>query len=114
MCSGYYNLNIYQGASFQVQVNFQDALGNLQNLSGYSGNCGMKLHYGDTGVLAYLNVDFPTGQTGTINLSMPASGTAALPVTQALYELDLADPNGNIFTYLYGYANISPQVAPWP
>lgn len=113
MYSGYYPIDIYQGANFSQQFVANDLNGNPINFSGYSGFCGLKYHFSDSGIFGSLNVSFPS--SGIISLDLPASGTANFTgISQAIYEIDIASPSGNISRYINSYANIFPQLTRWP
>lgn len=111
ICSGsLYDICFKQGSSFSLIINVTGSDGNPTNISGYTGSAPIAHKYGDTGVLGYFNLNITNSISGQITMSLNYSETAALPVTQAVYELELENPQGERSKYLYGYLNINPQL----
>jgi hypothetical protein len=106
------NINIVKGATFTLDVTVNDASGVPLNLDGYSGAATLKSSISNTGSLGILNFGLRSGIDGGIRLSMAATGTEALPVTQGVYDVDLYSPFGDISKILWGYANIYPNIGP--
>jgi hypothetical protein len=111
MSSGY-NINIVKGATFAVDFNFTNSSGTPINLSGYSGQATLKNTLSTTSGLGNLELEFTSEVSGSIRLSMDATGTAVLPVTQAVYDVDFYSPLGVSSKVLYGYADIYPDIGP--
>jgi len=112
-CTGSrYDIELEQGSYYSLAVLVSDSTGAPINLSGYSGYAPIKAGHGSSGVLGAFDVSFNLPyESGQITLSMEPSGTAALPVIQGVYELEIYPPNGHNIKYLRGYAIVCPQVS---
>src|SRR5688572_19801867 len=109
MASNVYDITLYQGDSFSLVVNAQDDNGNALNLSGFSGFAGIKSAFCSSGYLGFFNINISNPTGGEITMTMPSTGTANLPATVALYDLEIA--SGNFVTkYLQGDVYIYPQI----
>ena len=108
-----YDITIIQGEAFSLEIAIKDASGNYMNISGYTGYAGIVSRYGDTGILGGIDVNFTLPESGRLTLSIPQTGTSALPVTQGRYEFQLTSPGGVSNKYLNGYATIIPEVINW-
>lgn len=106
------NINIIQGASFSLDISVTDVNGSAVNLTDYSGYSAIRNRAGDTGILTEFLLTWTNRPNGLINISLPSSGTAALKVNQAVYDLDLYSPANVVSKALYGYANIYPASGP--
>ena len=103
-----YDLNLMQGSPFEVELYIKSSPTTYLNLSGYTGHACVKYRY-SSGVVANLDVIIITPESGHVNLSMPSTGTAALPSTKYLYDFELRNGNTTI-NYLYGYLNVYPDL----
>jgi hypothetical protein len=106
-----YNISIDQGSTLNLSLTATDYNGNYLNFSGFNARGKVKLAYGYTGYILDLNpqVD-PSYVSGLINISVPATGTLNLPVTLAVYDIEVYNASGYTFKVLQGYANINPEV----
>lgn len=109
--SNIYNFSIEQGSSFNLNLTAKDPNGTPLNLSGYNARGSIKYGYGSTGYLMDLspNID-GSFVSGIINISIPASGTALLPVTKAVYDIEVYASNDYTFKAIRGYVEIVPEV----
>lgn len=111
-CTGSrYNIELTQGNYYSLCLTVTDSNSSPINLSGYSGYAPIKAAYGFSGVLGHFDINFTTPASGIITLSMDATGTAALPVIQARYELEIYPVNGQTIKYLKGYVDICPELS---
>jgi hypothetical protein len=111
-----YDINIIKGSTFTARVAAKNADGSSVNLSGYATRGYVKNKYSDSGILLDLK-PVPTAgyeTSGFIDIIVPASGTALLPVTQGVYDIEMYGPTGNdnpwVIKLLDGRVNIHPEV----
>lgn len=110
MPSGYYNLNIYQGDTFDLTIVARNSDGSAMNLSGYSGFGGIKTSYCSTNYLETFNITFSQSTTGQLGISLTAAETASLPTTIGLYDLEVAS-GSYVNKLLKGDVIIHPQIS---
>jgi hypothetical protein len=110
-----YDLNIIKGSTFTARVTAKNADGSPIDLTHFETRGYVKQRYSDTGVLLDLNpVPTPAFEaSGYIDIVVPATGTAVLPVTQAVYDIEMYGPTGTedfVIKLLDGRVNIYPEV----
>lgn len=106
-----YDISIEQGSSFNLTLTAKDSNGTPLNLSGYNARGAIKYGYGSTGYLINLNPTIHSSLvSGLINISLSASGTSSLPVTKAVYDIEVYSSNDYTFKAIRGYVNIIPEV----
>lgn len=109
--TGLVSLCVKQGSSYSWPVTFTDSNGNFISISGWSGYAPIKSRYGSTTVLESFNLDFSVGASGILTMSLDRDQTAALPVNENLFEVELYPSVGSAVKYLWGYLNVSPQLS---
>lgn len=110
--SGVYNLCIPQGVTYARSFLFTDDENSVPvDISAWSGIAPIKNRYGDSGILAYLDLDFSAGASGVLTLSKHRTGTAALPMGQFRYEVELYPSSSEAVRYLWGYAEVAPEIS---
>lgn len=104
------SFNIVQGDTFNQNLTYTGIDGAVVNLSGYTLNAGLMSRYGSSGYLGTITASLVNnGIAGVINLSIPATGTAALLTQRAVF--DVKATSGNTVSKIYGgYINIYPEV----
>lgn len=106
-----YNLSIEQGSSFNLNLVAKDSYGTPLDLSGYSAVGAIRYGYGSTGTLLSLNPSVDSSYiSGIINLSLTAEQTSSLPVTKAVYDIEVYASNGYTFKAIRGYVDVVPEV----
>ena len=105
-----YNLEINQGASFNLSLTARDENSNLLNLTSYSGRAKLKNRYSDTGSLVDFTTSIDVPTSGVLSISLTAAQTAALPITKAIYDVEIYNISGTVMRLLNGHAEISPEV----
>tara|TARA_Y100000593_G_scaffold84789_1_gene160826 strand:+ start:29597 stop:29965 length:369 start_codon:yes stop_codon:yes gene_type:complete len=116
-----YNLDITQGSSFSAQLFAKNANGTAVDLNGYSLSGVMKYNYGTGTSLVDLSptVNLGTnslGQTntaasGVVDISLTHTQTAALPVTMAVYDVEMYNGDySEVRKLLDGRVTIYPEV----
>ena len=109
-----YELNITQGSSFNIRLTAKDTDGNYINLSGYTVSGYIRNRYSDTSYLLDMEPTIVTGGTpdaifsGKVDVALAATGTAALPITQAMYDIEVYK-NDQVIKLLNGKANVHPE-----
>lgn len=82
-----------QGATFYRKITYKDSNGALVNLTGYSARMQVRQSYSSTSTLASLTSSGGDivlgGALGTIEITISATATAAMPATVAVYDLEL-------------------------
>ena len=87
------------------------ASGIVQNLSGYVVSGFLKTKYSDSGKLSDLGAAIVDSINGGISLNMSATGTAALPINYAFYDISAMNSgDGSVLKILAGKASIYPEV----
>ena len=113
-----YDISIDQGSSLNLTLTATDSTGAYLNLSGYSARGKIKYGYGSTGYLLNINPSIDSSYiSGLINISLSADSTSLLPITKAVYDIEVyttgaigSTPSGYTFKVLKGYANVAPEV----
>jgi len=106
-----YDLSIYKGQTFSLSLTLKDVSGVAINLAGYAISGYLKNKYSDTGKLVDLNVAIADAANGVVTLNIPATGTEALPVNYAFYDVEMLNSGDNSVTkVLAGKASIFPEV----
>lgn len=106
-----YDFNITQGETLNFSLTLLDANNtpiDLTNklISGY-----IKTRYGDSGSLAALSITVTSAVSGIMNLGMPATGTAKLPVNYAMYDIEMLNTGDSSVTkVLAGKISVYPEV----
>jgi hypothetical protein len=115
-----YNFSIKQGSEFNVRLTITE-LSVPVNLSGFLVRSNVKFRYGDTGALIDLKPTIVSGTEGTlypsgyVDLYLSGSETAALPVAEAVYDLEryVTGSEGDettVVKMLAGKFTINPEV----
>lgn len=108
-----YNLDIVQGSTFSAQLTAKNEDGTAVDLTGYLLRGVIKYRYSDSASLVSLNplrvVPFTDG---VINVVVSAEDTSALPVTEAVYDIEMYDAAtpSYVAKLLDGKVKIHPEV----
>ena len=106
-----YDLSIEQGSSFNLNLVAKDSVGTPLNLSGYAATGSIRYGFGSSGALLPLSPVVDSSYvSGIISLSLSAAQTSSLPVTKAVYDIEVYTVNGYTFKAIRGYAEILPEV----
>jgi hypothetical protein len=106
-----YDLSIEQGSSFNFSLVAKDSLGVPINLSGYAATGYIRYGYGSSSILLSLNPVIDSGYiSGIITCSVSADQTSILPVTKAVYDVEIYSTGGYTLKVANGYAEIFPEV----
>ena len=105
------NIDIIQGSTFTLRANVKDSDDTVLALSDHTGFAIIKGNYINTGIAANFEVDFATPTSGVIELTLRPTGSAAIPVTKAIYELEVINnTTSETRKYLRGVATIFPEL----
>jgi hypothetical protein len=110
------NLTIDQGATYRQSFLWrQGAAGSTpQDLTGYTARMQIRQSVLDSTVLLDMtsaNAGIALGgASGVVQLYIAATATTALPAGQAVYDLEMVAPNGDVTRLLQGSVNISGEV----
>ena len=110
-----YDINLTRGSDFNVRLVVKDDAGASYNLTGFAVSGVVKNKYSDTGNLLDLNPEIVSGVNGAgyvsgfIDISIIGSQTTGLPITQAVYDIEIYKGTYHQKVIL-GQANIYPEV----
>jgi len=119
-----YDMIMWQGSTFGMNVSVQYANGSVQNLTGYSARMQIRSTYGSATVtesLTSANGEIAiSGATGTLTLTLPAIRTKDIfvdlndsskpPKTKYVYDLELVDNTNTVTKLLYGDLSVYGEV----
>lgn len=97
-----YDITIYQGATFDLLVQYKDRTGTPVNMSGYTVTAKLFNRKG-TAKLADFTSSFVTQASGLFRIKLAASVTSGI-TEQGQYDVLLTDPNNDKFYILEGAA----------
>ena len=104
-----YDLQIYQGTTYNIAINLNNSDGTPVNLSGFAISGFLKYEYSDTGKLVDLSPQIINPVSGSISITVPASVTASIPITMGFYDVQIYS-SGTVSKVLMGNAYIYPDV----
>ena len=107
--SGIYDICLFQSTSYSLPITFSDDDGLPIDISTWSGRAPIAHNYGGK-ILSNFDLNFSAGNSGILILSIDETGTAALPVSQLIYQVQLYPNSESVVRYLWGYVNVSPSI----
>ena len=119
MPAGSYNINIEQGATWRTKIVATDSDSVLIDLTGWDIRSQFRATVPDTTVLysftlgagnVYLETDPSTTGKGIFYLLITDTESDAFAWTQAVYDLELESPTGDVIRLLKGTVSVSPEV----
>ena len=109
----FYNITGYQGDYLQLSLNVISSSGTAISFSGYDVRGQVRASYGSTGIMLDLQPTITSDISGLISISIPSTGSAAMPVNEYVYDIERY-PSGNIsgnsIKLLRGKFSILPEV----
>lgn len=117
-----YNITIWQGSTFTLNLQLQDANGNNQILTGYSARMQLRTAYNSGTAAETLttsngeitisdaNLTIILDATRTANLYVDLNSTSKPPRTMYVYDLELVDNDNTVSKLLYGDATVYGEV----
>lgn len=113
MAAGIYDITVEQGATFTLSATWKDSTGALVNLTGYSARMQIRETYeSEDVILSFTSTGGSIvlgGALGTIVVTGSATDTAKIPMTPAVYDLEL-ESGGVVTRLLQGKATITQEV----
>lgn len=111
---GNYPLTIYQGATFNQRLIWQDDTQTPIDLTGYTARMMARASQADADPFLTLTTENGGialgGAAGTIDLYMSDTATAALTAPIGLYDLELESGGGDVTRILQGTLTISKEI----
>lgn len=102
------NLLIEQGATFAITINYNDDLGNPNDLSNYTAQSKMRRSYYSTTATS-LTANIANPANGEIILSMSAANTANLRPGRYVYDLEVSNATQTL-RVIEGIITVLPEV----
>jgi hypothetical protein len=104
-----YDITIYQGATFELELEYADENNTPVNMSGYtvSGQLWNRL---GTSRLASFTTQWTVQASGMFKLTLPASTTSGI-TEQGRYDILVTEPSGDKFYLLEGSALWNPGLS---
>ena len=99
-------ITILQGSNYSGVFSAKDDAGNYWDLHGWTGQAYLRYQY-SSGVLFNFGTPILTYPSG-IDLTMPATGTAALPIVLGVYDIEIVS-GSNIHRVFGERATVSPE-----
>lgn len=113
MPAGSYNIVCDQGATFGLNLTYEDASGTPVNLTGYSARMQVRLKTSSpTTILSLTSGNEITlgGSAGTIVIAISAATTATLDAGDYVYDLELVAPSAAVTRLIQGRFRVSGEV----
>lgn len=107
MSAGRYDIEIEQGADFELAITYSDTSGNVLDLSGYS-LARMQMRESSSAASSLIELTTANGRISlgnsspNINLTLSNGDTAALDFDTAFYDLELVSSGGSVAKVLRG------------
>jgi hypothetical protein len=109
-----FNIDIKQGATFQLTITWKDSAGTAINLTNYTARAQARLTYDTAATIFSLTSSSGItlgGAAGTIAILISATTTAALAAPwSGVWDLELVSSAGIVTRLLEGTATVSPEV----
>ncbi len=106
-----FTLSGFQGQSWCETITVIDSVGTLVDVSGFTVSGIIKQGYGVSGYITIMNYSIDASNTGVFVVSIPSTGTAAMPATQGVYSIKLFDNSGTYYDEVAkGYYILYPDV----
>lgn len=114
MAAAEYDITIEQGATFKLNLLWEDPAGDPIDVTGYTARMQVREKYTSTTTLLSLTSaagDIVLGDTaGTIDITASAVATAAIDEKRGVYDLELVSPGGEVTRLIRGCVTITPEV----
>ena len=109
-----FDIEINQGATYQLTVTWKDSAGTAINLTGYTARMQVRETYSSASTIVSLTDGSGItlgGAAGTIAILISATTTAALTAPfSGVYDLELVSAGGVVTRLLQGAATVTPEV----
>ena len=110
-----YNLQVTQGSDFSIRLTLNDANGSAVDLTAYRVSGSVRDRYSSSSVLLDLSPTIVSGGTpdaiasGLIDITLSATQTANLPVTEAVYDVERIAADGVVNKIIQGKVRVYPE-----
>lgn len=101
---GKYDITIYQGATFEMGLQYKDSTGVPVNMSGYTVEAELWNRTGTAKLADFLH-SWTTQASGAFKLRLSASVTSGI-TEQGQYDVMVTEPGGDKYYFLQGNAFI--------
>lgn len=109
-----YDFTLVQGDSFSASIYAKNEDGSVIDLNGYAASAYLRNSYADSGYLLNFNPTIISPESGLIYLDFTPSQTASLPVTEAVYDIEIYQSGTrNVTNLVGGKVTILPDVLQW-
>lgn len=99
---GKYDITIYQGGTFKLDLQYKDSNDTPVNMSGYTVTAKLYNRTGDTSLATFTNT-FTAQASGQFQLSLSPSTTSGI-TEQGQYDVLVEEPGGDKYFLLQGNA----------
>lgn len=99
---GKYDITIYQGGTFKLDLQYKDSDSNPVNMSGYTVTAKLYNRTGDTSLASFTNT-FTNQGDGKFRLSLTPAVTSGI-TEQGQYDILVQEPGGDKYFLLQGNA----------
>ena len=106
---GTHNFTIYQGATFELDLQYKDSTGTGVNMSGYTIAAKLADQTNSSSILATFTTAFTDASTGQFKIKLTATETAAL-TGGGLYDVLITEPGGDKYYILQGRVSLDPGI----
>jgi len=102
---GSHDITIYQGATFELQLQYKDSAGVPVNMSGYTVASKLYDRVGEN-KLADFDVSYVNQASGIFKIRLEASGTSGI-TEQGQYDVFITEPDSTAYYLVEGNAFIN-------
>lgn len=106
-----YDFTLVQGDSFSASIYAKNEDGSIINLDGYSATAYVRNSYADENYLLNLNTTIAAPESGLIYIDLTPEETSSLPVTEAVYDVEIYQSGTrNVTNLVGGIISILPSI----
>lgn len=106
---GTHNFTIYQGATFELDLQYKDSTGTGVNMAGYSVAAKLADLTDNSDILATFTTSITDASVGKFQIKLTAIQTAAL-TKGGLYDVLITQPDGDKYYILQGRVFLDPGI----
>jgi hypothetical protein len=103
-----YDLVLYRGDYFSTSVVIKDSTGSVINLTGYTAKCSIKSSF--AAVSSFDATCTITAVDGLVEIVFPSSVTEDIVAGDYVWDFQVANPDGNVRTYIAGDVTVYGEV----
>jgi hypothetical protein len=107
---GTHNFTIYQGATFELDLQYKDSTDSGVNMTGYSIASKLADQTNTSNILATFTTSFTDATTGKFQIKLTATQTSAL-TGGGLYDVLITEPGGDKYYILQGRVSLDPGIS---